>query len=175
MKVAVSSNGQNLDAQLDPRFGRCNFFLLIDIDDMDFESIENSYRAATGGVGIQAAQLIASKGVTTVITGNCGPNATRVLTAAGIDIVTDQFGMVKDVIELYKGGKVTPKADTRLSSNYGMRMGSCVGMGMGRGRGMEGGMGGGRGMGSGRGMRGGRGMGGGRSMEGVRGRGGLQF
>ena len=82
MKAAVSSNGEDLNAKLDPRFGRCAYFLVVDPDNMSFEVFENKSAVQGGGAGIQAAQFLASKGVEAVITGNCGPNAVQTLSAA---------------------------------------------------------------------------------------------
>ena len=41
MKIAISSSGENLNSQLDPRFGRCTYFLVIDPDEMTFEVFSN--------------------------------------------------------------------------------------------------------------------------------------
>ena len=135
MRIAVSSNGQNLDAQLDSRFGRCNYFLIVDLADMSVEVVENASRTAGSGVGIEAAQRIVSKGVTAVITGYCGPNATQVLNAAGVNIITDQFGTVRDIVERYKQGTLNRETNVMSNSYYGMGVGNCKGLGMGRGRG----------------------------------------
>ena len=72
MKVAVSSTGSDLDAQVDPRFGRCAYFLIVNPDDMAFEAFENESVSLGGGAGIQSPQFVASKGATVVITGNVG-------------------------------------------------------------------------------------------------------
>jgi predicted Fe-Mo cluster-binding NifX family protein len=138
MKIAVSSSGQDLNAQLDPRFGRCPYFLIIDTADMSFEAFENENAALGGGAGIQAAQFVASKGVKAVITGNCGPNAMQVFSAAGVQVYVGQAGTLKEVLERYK--KPTTEANASLHAGTG-------GMGMGRGKGM------GRGRGRGRSMR----------------------
>ena len=117
MKVAVSSNGENLDAQLDPRFGRCQFFLVVNPDDMSFEACNNESAAQGGGAGIQAAQFLASQGVEAVITGNCGPNAVQTLSAAGIELFVGQTGTVKEVVERLKKGKFKlPKSGNYLRS-----------------------------------------------------------
>jgi len=63
MKVAVTSAGEGLDAEVDPRFGRCNQFVVVDIDEMKAESFPNESALATGGAGIQAAQKVAELGV----------------------------------------------------------------------------------------------------------------
>jgi predicted Fe-Mo cluster-binding NifX family protein len=86
MKVAVSSTGNQLESLIDPRFGRCAYFLVVETDDMSFEAFDNQSVALGGGAGIQSAQFIASKGVVAVITGNCGPNAMRALSAARVKV-----------------------------------------------------------------------------------------
>ena len=153
MKVAVSSNGEDLNAQLDPRFGRCAYFLVVNPDDMSFEAFNNQSAAQGGGTGIQAAQFLASQGVAAVITGNCGPNAVQTLSAAGIELFGGQSGTVREVVERFKNGHLKPTSEATVDSHFGMNAQSE----MGRGGGMGGGKGMGRGMGGGRGT--GRGMG----------------
>ena len=87
MKVAVSSSGVDLDAQIDPRFGRCAYFIIVETEDMSFEVFDNENIALGGGAGIQSGQFVASKGAKTIITGNAGPNAVRTLTAAGVEVI----------------------------------------------------------------------------------------
>ncbi len=105
MKICVSATANNLEAQVDPRFGRCLYLIVVDSETMQFEVIPNIAAAATGGAGIQAAQVIADKGAKVVITGNVGPNAFGALSAAGIDIVTGASGTVKEVIGKFKKGE----------------------------------------------------------------------
>jgi len=92
MKIAVSSTGTNLNAQVDPRFGRCRYFIVVDPDTMEFEAVENSGAMSGGGAGIATGQLVAGKGASAVLTGNCGPNAFNVLEAAGIKVMTGVSG-----------------------------------------------------------------------------------
>jgi len=99
MKICVSSTADSLDAPVDPRFGRCPYFIIVDSDTMQFEVIPNAASGAMGGAGIQATQIIVSKGVKVVITGNVGPNAFQALSAAGIKIITGAYGTVREVIE----------------------------------------------------------------------------
>jgi predicted Fe-Mo cluster-binding NifX family protein len=147
MKVAVSSNGNNLDAQLDPRFGRCAFFLVVNSDDMSFEAFNNESAAQGGGAGIQAAQFLASLGVAAVVTGNCGPNAVQTLSAAGIELFAGQAGTVREAVERFKRGNLKATREATVDSHFGMSDGSGFGRGGGMGRGMGGGRGQGRGMG----------------------------
>ena len=177
MKIAVSSSGEDLDAQIDPRFGRCACFLIVETDDMTFEVFNNENIALGGGAGIQSAQFVASKGALAVITGNCGPNAVRTLAAAGVTLYVGQSGRVKEALERYKNGALRSTNEPNVSDHYGMgqnasamepQQGFGRGMGMGRGMGQGMGMGRGkcRGMGMGRGM--GQGMGRGMALPGVR-------
>jgi predicted Fe-Mo cluster-binding NifX family protein len=128
MKICVSATANNLEAQLDPRFGRCLYLVIVDSETMQFEAIPNMASAATGGAGIQAAQTIANKGVKVVITGNVGPNAFGALSAAGIEIVTGAFGTVREVVEKFKRGE--------LQRTGAPTVGGHLGMGRGRGRGV---------------------------------------
>ena len=154
MKIAVSSSGKDLDSLIDPRFGRCAYFLLVETDDMSFEVFDNQSIASGGGAGIQSAQFISSKGAKAVITGSCGPNAVQTLAAGGIEVFLEHTGIVREVLQKYKDGDLisTNMANVaensglgnRTSSGRGMGMGGKRGMGRGRGMGGRGGSGAGR-------------------------------
>ena len=132
MKVAVSATGENLDAQIDPRFGRCQYFIIVDVDSLKYEAVLNESAMASGGAGIQAAQSVVGMGVEAVITGNVGPNAFQTLNASGIKIVTGANGIVKDAVERYKKGELKETSSPTVDSHSGM------GGGMGRGGGGRG-------------------------------------
>jgi predicted Fe-Mo cluster-binding NifX family protein len=156
MKMCVTSTGATLDAPVDPRFGRCQYFVIVDSETMELEAIPNSSIGASSGAGIQAAQTVADKGVGVVITGNVGPNATQTLGAANIKIVTGaRSGTVREAIEEYKSGKLQQTEVPTTPAYSGMDSSAVAGIGAG--------MGGGRGMWRG-GGRGGGGRGGGRGM-----------
>lgn len=166
MKIAVTSTGPTLDDTVEARFGRCAFFLVIHLETLDVEPIQNPNISMGGGAGIQSAQLLASKGVTTVLTGNCGPNAFQTFGAAGVQVITGVSGPVRKALEQYQAGAFSQSTGPNVESHYGMGAGGGMGRGMGGGTGGGMGrcMGGGMGSGMGRGMGGGmgRGMGGGR-------------
>ena len=134
MKICITAQGDNLDAQVDPRFGRCQYFIIVDPETKEFEAIENSNIQAMGGAGIQSGQLIASKGVNVVLTGNVGPNAFQTLQAAGLEIIIGVSGTVKEAVERYKRGELKSTQGPSVSSKFGM--GGGAGTGMGRGMGM---------------------------------------
>ena len=120
MKICVTSTADSLDAQIDPRFGRCSYLVIVDSETMQFEAIPNTAAGATGGAGIQAAQTIASKGVKRLITGNVGPNAFGALSAAGIEIVTGAFGTVREAVEKFKRGELKKTGASTVGGHFGM-------------------------------------------------------
>ncbi|MBN1946905.1 MAG: NifB/NifX family molybdenum-iron cluster-binding protein [Bradymonadales bacterium] len=120
MKVAVTATGPSLDAAMDPRFGRCAYFVVVEIDDMSFEAIDNDASMLGGGAGIQSARLMAQKGVKAVLTGNCGPNAHQTLGAAGIEVVIGCSGTVAETVERYKSGQCHPASGPNVPSHSGM-------------------------------------------------------
>jgi len=144
MRIAISATGPTLDAEVDPRFGRCQYFIIADPETMEFEAVDNSSAMAAGGAGISAGQAIAGKGVQAVLTGNCGPNAYQVLSSSGIQVITGVSGTIKDAIEGYQLGKFQASTQANVPDHSGMGatpgMGSSFGMGRGMGRGMGGGM-----------------------------------
>jgi predicted Fe-Mo cluster-binding NifX family protein len=150
MKVAISATAPSLDAEVDPRFGRCQYFIIVDPETMEFEAVENSSMMAAGGAGISTAQMIAGKGVQVVLTGNCGPNAYQTLSAAGVQVISGVVGRIRDAAEAYKAGKLQTSAEPSVDAHFGMGGGMGMGRGMGRGMGM--GMGRGMGMGMTSGM-----------------------
>ena len=168
MKIAISSTGPDFESEVDPRFGRCQYFMIVDLDDMTFEAVSNTSLAQGSGVGIQSAKVVADKGAKAVVTGNVGPNAYQVLSAAGLDVMTGVSGTVRGAAQQYKNGQLKPSDKPNAQNLSGLQgnanqpqspwpqqtSGTSFGMGRGMGRGMGGGCG--RGTGMGRGM--GRGL-----------------
>jgi predicted Fe-Mo cluster-binding NifX family protein len=102
MKIAITSMGAKLEDKVDPRFGRCHYFILFDTETNKFEAIENTGAQGMGGVGIQSGQIMADKGVETVLTGNCGPNA------------------VQEAIDKYKSGELKAISQANAAAHSGM-------------------------------------------------------
>jgi predicted Fe-Mo cluster-binding NifX family protein len=114
MRIAISSTGQNLDSNIDPRFGRAAYFIILDAEAMDFEVVENTQNFnLPQGAGIQAGKAIADHHVDALITGHCGPKAFKVLQNAGVRIVTGASGKVADAIDQFIKGElaITIEAD----------------------------------------------------------------
>ena len=105
MRIAITAQDQNLDTEVDPRFGRTPYFLLVDTESLAFEVIENKQSFdLPQGAGIQAAQNIVPHKPVAVLTGNCGPKAFKVLEAAKIEVVTGVKGKIRDVVKAYVDG-----------------------------------------------------------------------
>ncbi|MFA5552950.1 MAG: NifB/NifX family molybdenum-iron cluster-binding protein [Phycisphaerae bacterium] len=119
MKIAVTSTGQTLDSQVDPRFGRAAYFIIIDTETMQFEAFVNDNVQAGGGAGISSAQNIAQAGASAVLTGNCGPNAERTLAAANIKLYIGVSGTAQQAVEDFKQGKLTQTAGPNVQSHFG--------------------------------------------------------
>ena len=120
MKICVTSQGDNLDSQVDPRFGRCQYFIIVDTDTSEFEAIRNPNIGAMGGAGVQSGQLVAGKNVKAVLTGNIGPNAFQTLQAAGIEVIAGVSGSVKEAVEKYNKGELKPNQGPSVNSKFGM-------------------------------------------------------
>jgi len=148
MKIAITTTGPSLDDQVEARFGRAPYYLFVDTDTMEYEAIQNPNVAAGGGAGIQSAQLMSDRDVRHVLTGNCGPNAFQVFSAAGIQVIDGVSGIARQAAEQFKAGAFTASNKPNVASHFGMGGGGGIGMGVGGGMGM----GGGRGMGMGGGQ-----------------------
>jgi predicted Fe-Mo cluster-binding NifX family protein len=121
MKICVTSEGDKPDSKVDPRFGRCRYFIIFDIDTMKFEAVSNPNIDTMGGAGIQSGQLISGKDVKAVLTGNVGPNAFQTLQAAGVSVITGVSGTVKEAAEKYKKGELKPIQGPSVGSKFGMQ------------------------------------------------------
>ncbi len=135
MKIAVTSTGPTLDDMVNERFGRSAYFLIVDPENLEFESLENPNVSLGGGAGPESAQLMADKGVSVVLTGNCGPNAVRTFGAAGIQVITGASGQVRQAVEQFNIGKLGNASASGVQGPSGMGAGPGGGKGMGRGMG----------------------------------------
>ena len=119
MKVAVTSRGPTLDDEIDPRFGRAQVFLVVDTDTGEFEAVDNKQNLeAAQGAGIQAGRIVADHGAEVLITGHCGPNAFRTLSAAGIKVVLGAEGTVGEAVEKLKKGELKPAGDADVEGHW---------------------------------------------------------
>jgi predicted Fe-Mo cluster-binding NifX family protein len=162
MKIAISAVEPNLDSEVYPRFGRSQYFIIVDPETMQFESVTNPNIEAPGGAGISTAQLVFKKGASVIITGAIGPKAYQALATAGVRMLTGVCGSIREAVANFKAGKLLEKTgagadagiveDKEMGRNMGNRGGRGAGMGVGRGGGRGMGMGRGMGCGAGKGM-----------------------
>ena len=120
MKIAITSNGESLDSQVDERFGRAAYFMVGDPETMDFAAIANESVAAAGGAGVSSAKVVIDAGAEALLTGNCGPRAESTLTAGGVKLYTGVAGTVAEAIELYKAGKLTQADGPSVEQHFGI-------------------------------------------------------
>ena len=142
MKVAVSAAGQGLTAEVSLVFGRCPYFVIVEIEGKDIkstESIENSAMSQAGGAGIAAAELVGNQKAEAVVAGAMGPRAFGVLQQLGIRQYIAVPGTVKHNVEMLIGEKL--KEISAATSPMRMQPGMGAGMGPGRGAGMGAGRG----------------------------------
>ena len=114
MKIAISSTGESLESEIDARFGRCPYFLIVEIEGKeikDVQAIENIAAGQMGGAGITSAEIVAKEKVDAVITANLGPRALSVFEQFEIKIYQGQ-GKVKDVVEKFIEGELTEIKDS---------------------------------------------------------------
>jgi predicted Fe-Mo cluster-binding NifX family protein len=130
MKIAISVATAELDAALDPRFGRAAAFAIVDTESGDQQVVANPAVGAAGGAGIQAAEFVVKQGVEAVISGSFGPNAFDVLDAANVKMYHATSGTVSDL-----AWKLEDGALEQVTKTGGGERGGRRGGGRGRGRG----------------------------------------
>jgi len=119
LKIAISTNGPDLEAQVDPRFGRASYFLLVDPETLEFEVVPNLPNLqAAQGAGIQAAALVARHRPAAVLTGHCGPKAFHTLEAAGIPVIVGVEGSVREAVQNYHTEKFSPARGPNVTSHW---------------------------------------------------------
>jgi predicted Fe-Mo cluster-binding NifX family protein len=120
MKIVVSADGPDLEARVDPRFGRAPYFIFIDPDTLEFEAMTNQPNLqAAQGAGIQAAAMVTRRRPQAVVTGNCGPKAYHTLVAAGIPVVLGVVGgSVREAVQQYQQGKLKPAQGPNVAGHW---------------------------------------------------------
>ncbi len=119
MKIALSSKGTDLDSEIDPRFGRAAYILIVDTFSLGVEALDNSENVnAFKGAGIQAAAMVSDSGAEVLLTGFCGPNAFKTLNAAGVKVANDVTGTVRDGVNAFNEGKVSYADDANVEGHW---------------------------------------------------------
>lgn len=132
MRICVTASGEGLDSEIDPRFGRCSYFVIYDSETKSVESISNISIAASGGAGIKAAEAVTNAEVNVLLTGSVGPNAFSIFTEVGIDVQVGAKGTVREAIDQYEKGELEPLRSPNSAPHSGMKKGRGMGRGKGR-------------------------------------------
>jgi predicted Fe-Mo cluster-binding NifX family protein len=107
MKIILTATAPNLDSNIDPRFGRGAFFIVVDPDTMEWQAHANPGIGASGGAGTLAAQFAADQHAGSAVSGDFGPNAYNALRAANIAMyLVANNATVREAIEQFKAGKL---------------------------------------------------------------------
>lgn len=119
MKIVVTSKGTGLESEVDARFGRARYFLVVDTESGEFVTVDNEQNLnATQGAGIQAARKVSETGAEAVVTGNVGPRAFATLNAAGIKVYISASGTVAEAVEQFKSGILKPTDGANVESHW---------------------------------------------------------
>lgn len=103
MKIGVSATAGSMDAEVEARFGRSPYFVIVDSESMESEAYDNQAAGLAHGAGTTTAQELKRRGVELVLTGQVGPKAQSALDAAGMQIVTGANGKVREAVERQLG------------------------------------------------------------------------
>ncbi len=119
MKVVATAQGNELSSEIDLRFGRAKWLIVIDTESGDFQAHDNVVNLnAAQGAGIQTGQNIANLGTEAVITGNVGPNAFKTLSAADVKIFLAEKQTVQEAIDSFKAGKLKEVGKANVEGHW---------------------------------------------------------
>jgi predicted Fe-Mo cluster-binding NifX family protein len=119
VKIVFTTSGNTLDAPMDGRFGRAAGFILYDTDNDTFEAVDNRQSVNTAqGAGIQATEAIVRHGANCLVTGHCGPNAFRALSAAGVRIYTTSAATVAEALEAFRAGALATMKSADVEGHW---------------------------------------------------------
>ena len=122
MKIAISSTGKDLESDVDERFGRCSYFLIVEIENKEVKNvkvIENTAKAQSGGAGITAGEIVANEKVDAVVSANLGPRAFSVFEQLKIKVYRGQE-RIKSVVQNFIDGKLTEITNSTGPQHMGL-------------------------------------------------------
>lgn len=107
MKIFISTETDQKDSMMNPRFGRCEFFQVYNTETKEFTPIANPAYTAGGGAGIMAGNFLIDQKADVLITGHLGPNAKEVMNNSKIKVYTSVPKNINDIIKDYIENKLT--------------------------------------------------------------------
>jgi predicted Fe-Mo cluster-binding NifX family protein len=109
MKIALATDdNRGLEAVLSHHFGRCPYYVLVDIDDNEIkkvDAVQNPFYESHGQAG-EVPTFINSLGAQVIIAGGMGPKAIGFFEQFGIEAITGVSGMVREAIKAYMSGQI---------------------------------------------------------------------
>jgi predicted Fe-Mo cluster-binding NifX family protein len=123
MKVGIPAEGPGLESAPNAIFGRSAYFVIVDSETMEAETLTNPAAGSMGGAGVQTSQLLVSEGVQAVIASSVGPNASAVLQAANVAVYQcpRDAHTVRDVVLALQGDRLQLLSGPNVASHTGTR------------------------------------------------------
>lgn len=102
MKVAITSTGNSIDSSIDQRFGRCAYFVIYNTENKAIEFVPNSNQEAEEGAGPASVQLLASRDVGKIVSGEFGIKIKSLLDSLKIQMIVlkQPEKTIKEIIAL---------------------------------------------------------------------------
>lgn len=122
MKIAITAKGDALSSEMDERFGRCAYFIVVDVDSSGvFKAIKNDAADAGGGAGIRAAQMVIDAGAQAVVSGNFGPNAFDALSAGDVKLYAVSASTVQEAFDIFRANKARLLESATAAAHAGLK------------------------------------------------------
>ena len=119
MKIAISAVEPKIESAVDQRFGRARFFAVYNSETEEYVFLDNEIQLnAAQGAGIQTAEMLAKAGAGAVLTGHCGPNAFKVLTAAGIAVYTSESVTIAEALKRFLNGELKSSGSADVEGHW---------------------------------------------------------
>ncbi|RLC81190.1 MAG: dinitrogenase iron-molybdenum cofactor biosynthesis protein [Chloroflexi bacterium] len=121
MRIAISADDSNgLDSVVSPHFGRCPYFMLVDVEEREVKAVravENPYYGHHQPG--QVPGFINGHGANVMLTGGMGGRAIAFFQQFSIQPVTGAYGTVRNSLEQYLGGSLQGAAPCKESVEHG--------------------------------------------------------
>ena len=121
MRIAISlETNDGLDSVVAHHFGRCPFFVLVDMDEKEIQAIEvidNPYYSSHQ-VG-EVPKFINEQKANVMLSGGMGGRAIQFFQQFGIEAATGATGTVRSALEDYLGGGLSEAAPCSESVSHG--------------------------------------------------------
>ncbi|MGM0442104.1 MAG: NifB/NifX family molybdenum-iron cluster-binding protein [Elusimicrobiota bacterium] len=121
MKLCITSTGNKKDSPVDPRFGRCSYFIFYNSKKDEYKVVENTAARAARGAGVEASKIVMNENPQVIITGNIGPNASNVILNSDIKIYSVDGGTVKQAIKAFNNGNLKKIEQATVGGHFGLQ------------------------------------------------------